>query len=754
MLKRFPHNNFFLMVTTGAKGSTVNFSMIACCLGQMELEGRRVARTTSGRTLPSFKPYEIDVVAGGFISQRFLTGVKPREFYFHCMAGREGLVDTAVKTSRSGYLQRCIIKHLESVTIAYDGTVRDTDGSIVQFAYGEDGLDCHHHQNVHNIKLWKENASVAKMRIPPRTNPLQKAVRQYHKHYAAKKLDMPVFTGNRMRAMNKDLAAGSLIESFTTSKEGVVSDKFLDLLQEHGVAEGSPLYDLMVRNYQRLLVPPGESVGVLAGQSIGEPSTQMTLNTFHLAGHGDVNVTLGIPRLRELLMGATTPKIPSMTVEIRDDADPEQLKKFKSFWKNDMVDDIVAEVVCSRVLPEESFKVLNYLYFKFDEAAYEEYGLSWDDVVALMRDVVSQKLFHEMLRDLRSKNARLLVRQETPAPSAAALREEQDGDDGDIKEVKGSKKKVKKEKKRKNDNDDDDEEELEDFGAKDEEEEEEKNKGDAMEEDDDDSFDFNDLADVDGVDEAMGGNNNSRNFNSYREWGGMTDKDGFLSENIPEKILNASMKQEFVAFQGISAHAKQKVVKFKLVTKMTGPQVLISSLAEWVVKNTPIRIMPGLSRTLFVEADGDKRAHVITQGCNIPFVSLFQDVLDVAELKCNYIGHIREIYGVEAARTALVEELAAVFAAYGISVGSRHLTLIADYQTFHGGYRGFNRFGMSSHKNSPFLNMSFETTTKFASEAALHGAFDDCTSSAAQLVMGIVPSIGTGCMDILQPLSM
>ena len=70
-----------------------------------------------------------------------MTGIGPQEFYFHCMAGREGLVDTAVKTSRSGYLQRCLIKHMEGLKVHYDNTVRDSDGSIIQFYYGEDGLD-------------------------------------------------------------------------------------------------------------------------------------------------------------------------------------------------------------------------------------------------------------------------------------------------------------------------------------------------------------------------------------------------------------------------------------------------------------------------------------------------------------------------------------------------------------------------------------------------------------------------------------
>ena len=138
----FPYNNMALMTQTGAKGSMVNFSQISGCLGQQELEGRRVPMMVSGRTLPSFPPWDTRARAGGYISQRFLTGIRPQEFFFHCMAGREGLIDTAVKTSRSGYLQRCLIKHLESLRIAYDGTVRDNaDQSVIQFAYGEDGLD-------------------------------------------------------------------------------------------------------------------------------------------------------------------------------------------------------------------------------------------------------------------------------------------------------------------------------------------------------------------------------------------------------------------------------------------------------------------------------------------------------------------------------------------------------------------------------------------------------------------------------------
>src|SRR5689334_19866323 len=129
------------MTVSGAKGSPVNVTQISCALGQQELEGRRVPIMVSGKSLPSFAPYDTSARAGGYIAGRFLTGIRPQEYYFHCMAGREGLIDTAVKTSRSGYLQRCLIKHLEGLKVSYDSSVRDSDGSVVQFLFGEDGID-------------------------------------------------------------------------------------------------------------------------------------------------------------------------------------------------------------------------------------------------------------------------------------------------------------------------------------------------------------------------------------------------------------------------------------------------------------------------------------------------------------------------------------------------------------------------------------------------------------------------------------
>jgi DNA-directed RNA polymerase I subunit RPA1 len=130
------------MTISGAKGSNVNASLISCNLGQQVLEGKRVPTMVSGKTLPAFRAFETDPGAGGYVSGRFLTGINPKEYFFHAMSGREGLIDTAVKTSKSGYLQRCIVKGLEGLRTEYDTSVRETsNGAIVQFLYGEDGLE-------------------------------------------------------------------------------------------------------------------------------------------------------------------------------------------------------------------------------------------------------------------------------------------------------------------------------------------------------------------------------------------------------------------------------------------------------------------------------------------------------------------------------------------------------------------------------------------------------------------------------------
>ncbi|KAJ8947652.1 hypothetical protein NQ318_009536 [Aromia moschata] len=357
---KFPANNLQLMVQSGAKGSTVNTMQISCLLGQIELEGKRPPVMISGKSLPSFPAFEFTPRAGGFIDGRFMTGIQPQEFFFHCMAGREGLIDTAVKTSRSGYLQRCLIKHLEGLHVGYDMTVRNSDKSVVQFRYGEDGMDISRAQffNEKQLQFLSENTKalaqediLEKLKLgedqeeikkyckeidewkEKNGNPLEKTRRkpfmlfsQYVKGKvgSTKKFDKPKIIKLWYEMDNE------IRESF--EKQCVRCSDPVDSVYQPDSHFGSinERLEKMIEDFQprrkkkvKKRVPQyhetqDNAVHVRsrgASSQSGEPSTQMTLNTFHFAGRGEMNVTLGIPRLREILMMASKNiKTPSMEI--------------------------------------------------------------------------------------------------------------------------------------------------------------------------------------------------------------------------------------------------------------------------------------------------------------------------------------------------------------------------------------------------------------------------------------------------------
>jgi DNA-directed RNA polymerase subunit A' len=134
-------NPAVIMAKAGARGSMLNLSQMAGCVGQQAVRGERLARGYWDRTLPHFDKGDLGAYARGFCSNSYKSGLNPTEFFFHAMGGREGLVDTAVRTSRSGYMQRRLVSALEDLKLTSDGTVRNTVGTVIQFKYGEDGVD-------------------------------------------------------------------------------------------------------------------------------------------------------------------------------------------------------------------------------------------------------------------------------------------------------------------------------------------------------------------------------------------------------------------------------------------------------------------------------------------------------------------------------------------------------------------------------------------------------------------------------------
>jgi DNA-directed RNA polymerase I subunit RPA1 len=193
-------------------------------------------------------------------------------------------------------------------------------------------------------------------------------------------------------------------------------------------------------------------------------------------------------------------------------------------------------------------------------------------------------------------------------------------------------------------------------------------------------------------------------------------------------------------------------VVLDIVHPASYPKLLLLDILERHVGDVIVRQIPHISR-VFPHREDNTPVGISTEGANIPGLwdHPATQNLDLRSLLSNDVHAILTHYGVEAARATIVREVAAVFAVYGISVDPRHLALIADYMTCGGGYRPFNRMGMSTAP-SPLLQMTFETTLGFLRQAALVGEWDDLKSPSSRIVMGLPVALGTGSFELRQPL--
>ncbi|KAL3142271.1 hypothetical protein ABBQ38_002614 [Trebouxia sp. C0009 RCD-2024] len=801
-IKPFPHNCLSLMTVTGAKGSLVNFSQISCLLGQQELEGRRVPRMASGKTLPCFSPFDAGARSGGFIGDRFLTGLRPQEYYFHCMAGRDGLVDTTVKTSRSGYLQRCLVKNLESLKVNYDHTVRDDcDGSIVQFAYGEDGIDVMNVSYLREFGFLSRNAE----RFAQQLN-LQQALQatglsQWEEEARA-------LTRKRQKQLIKAAKAKKTLPvkggvlpvggRYPLTCLGVTSEAFGDALGEYvrsnpdsslkpgtkkkrksGSLGSETLLDpesqegfqrLMELKYMRSLAAPGEAVGVIAAQSVGEPSTQMTLNTFHMAGRGEANVTLGIPRLRELFMtAAQTIKTPVMTLPIRQGCGHPQAVELANRLRRIRFAEVLQGLSIEEhvAVPSQQTAFGRGRLFRlrlqfFPEHLYpQEAGITFADVAEVFKTNFMLKLQTAVKQELKKANAAAAVTQMSVAgmggeEQGAAARGTPDSD--------GTGTAARKSEKEEEDENVEENEEYQEGKLR--------FAGGRKEEATYDAGDEEDkqiAADVRREAERQGGEEEAKcglqQDEETPEGTPSPDTDHASSRPsqtptptpTPEPSSSTQQKKGGDKATAAAIEASNQVdaddyaCEAEIVIPLDTPTLLMQEIAERVAVATMIRDTPGIERCYIVEADATGPAKVQTDGINFTGVWAHTDLIDVDNITTNDVGTTLRIYGVEAARATLMREVRAVFGAYGIGVDPRHLSLIADFMTHMGGYRACNRMGIES-STSTFLKISFETAAHFLTDATMKGTTDDLTSPASRLVVGRVVEMGTGCFSLEQNL--
>ena len=357
-------NGLGAMVMAGSKGNNINICQIMLCVGQNCVNGERLGRDGSdARTLPSYPDGDRSVDGAGFVSNSYLLGLTAGEAFFHAKGGREGLVDTAVKTSKTGYYQRRLVKGMESHRAEHDLSVRDSSQNIVEFVYGGDAVNPAMLERSPLAAFAMGDASLSRSVLHPGATAaearhqrrelaalvaLRDETREARLHLMTKKVatttDVAV---NPRRVLHSVAALGddgsprvsvahvskTLAETAEEIEASLMRHATLNLrlallyelrsaevVHRHRLTQGrwAEVLRIVKQTVLDSLIEAGEMVGCVAAQSIGEPATQMTLNTFHLAGvamEGRSQLS-GIPRVAEIIDAAKSIKTACMTLRL------------------------------------------------------------------------------------------------------------------------------------------------------------------------------------------------------------------------------------------------------------------------------------------------------------------------------------------------------------------------------------------------------------------------------------------------------
>ena len=709
-------NNAIQMSRSGSKGSMINISQMTAAVGQQSVEGKRIGFGFKYRTLPHFTKDDYSPESKGFVENSYLRGLTPTEFFFHAMAGREGLIDTAVKTAETGYIQRRLVKAMEDVMVKYDGTVRNSLGDIVQFIYGEDGLDGAHieaqrldiiacsdaqfekkfrvdsskpelaisrdaledssifsgdsdmqnyldleWENLRNARAflrWRKTDDNEQLQLPINVIRIIDTAKTIFKIKSGARSDLnPADVVPQVNALldrlivvrgddplsvegqhNATLLIKAQLRSRLAFKRLAVEESLNKLAFQHVIGE-------IENRFSRAAVNPGEMVGVLAAQSIGEPATQMTLNTFHFTGISSKNVTLGVPRLKEILNCATHIKTPAMTVYQEPDKvqDQESAKHLRSLVEHTTLRSVTDKTeiyydpdVQSTVIPADADMVESYWIIP-DEAGVDANRQSrW-----LLRITLGRR--------------KLLDKGLTVQDVAAKIKENYAQDMAVIFSDNNADEQVIRVRMIRDDKGEDDEDIEEDVMLK------------QMETH---ILDTLTLRGVPGIERA------------------------FLSKRT----------------------ATQQLPDGALIASKEDPRC-----EEW-----------------FLDTSGTTLAEVLA----IPGV-------DATRTYTNSFLQVFRVMGIEAARATLMRELTAVLAFDGSYVNHRHLALLVDIMTQRGYCIPITRFGINIAETGALMRCYFEETVEVLYDSAGFGELDDCRGVSENVILGQLAPLGTGEIDVL-----
>jgi len=684
-------NRLVAMVKSGSKGDQLNIAQMVACVGQQAIEGKRIQYGLTDRTLPHYKKYDDGAEARGFVESSFIRGLTPQEFFFHAMTGREGLIDTAVKTADTGYIQRQLIKALEDIVVQHDGTVRDSNMNVVQFYYGEDGimatklegqslpLEKMSHGDIENtfgLKTvdWSKVLPQGTTLDPETLNQANLFVQEVIADQ--RMLVEDVFRGSIMDsgAVNAPVNLSRLILNMKV-RFGLKPDSFTDLqptyvykmintIIERTKTKHVPIWsallrynlspsklivkdrftknafdtlcELIVIGHMKSWVQPGEQVGIIAAQSIGEPSTQLTLNTFHMAGVASKsNVTQGIPRLREILKVTKNPKATSLTIYMKP-----EFRKSK----------------------EKARQLVQDLELTLLRNITNKIGIYWDPtneetVIEEDRELLAFYRFLEQGQPdvAAATNSKWLVRLELN-------REEMYNKNITMADVVFVVRKMYP------------------------------------------------------TTQIIYSDYNAEKLIMRIRIQSEESIDQFTSLKLfQNKLLNNCVIRGMPGIKGVTF--RKDTQKAELVGE--GPERKYQELEQYIL-----------------DTDGSNYIKVM----NHPAV-------DANRLYTTNIYDIVEILGLEAVRTILMNELQPIFGSVGVN--SRHLGILCDFITRTGRLMSIDRYGINKNDIGPLAKMSFEETSKIVLNAALFGEVDSVTGVSANIMTGQPFRGGTAFSQIL-----
>ena len=704
-LKYLPEENRMVtIINAGSKGSKLNIAQMTACVGQQNIDGKRIPDGFTDRTLPHFHKYNDSPEARGFVQASFIDGLNPTEFFFHAMGGREGVIDTAVKTSETGYIQRKLIKSMEDMKVLTDYSVRTCNGTIIQFIYGDDGF---------------EPTKIEKQFIPYIGMEYEKIVNEYKFGIDT---DWSEYLDSSIKITNKSLLMEKCDEHFEqilNDRDNIITNvsknknpknigiyspvNFMKLI-DHTLeklcitdiskrSNLSPLYILnkindisekcnvygnenvlfnillraylspkqiivkhhmskdafdflcanIMKRYIEALVNPGESIGTISAQSIGEPATQMTLNTFHFAGIGaKSDVVRGVPRLKEIISASRNIKSPSLSIYLKEEYSKNK-EKALSILNNLQITSI------GDIIDKTS------IYYDPNMAG-DTYGteITEDDELISIYNLFNQKgLCHESIE-----------------LNPWVLRME---------------------------------------------------------------------------------------FNRFK----MIEKDIKMYDIY--NVINEKFNKDKTDIHCMFSDDNSKNLIFRISLTNTDDCdediiCILKNLLNTILYDINVKGVKGIKKASMFESEenvkiinnnyeNNKQWVITTLGSNL--LDIFKNSkVDFKNTITNNIMEVYDILGIEAARQLLIDELSDLINAETY-VNYRHIELLADTMTNKGGIMPIDRHGINKSDRGPLAKCSFEETPDIIAKAALFGEYDKINGVSANIIMGQEVNCGTGYYDII-----